>query len=145
MVKRKFVRFSRCDKCSLLDDKLRAKDLSTEDRAKLKAEKDRHLAQCSTERQSYYHHNRKAKTGGDHGKRHMYLSMIIDGMDQAKTYLPHFDRLPKYLDGKQQIELKLTGVMVAGMEANFTDIHWSYKHHFSSDANEWLTILDHTI
>ncbi len=37
------------------------------------------------ERKKYYKHQKKAEK--DPGK---YMSIIIDGMDQAKTYLPHW-------------------------------------------------------
>ena len=46
------------------------------------------------------------------------MSIIIDGMDQAKTVLPHYERIPKYIDGKEKIHMHLNGVLVAAHNAN---------------------------
>lgn len=57
-----------------------------------------HLQQARTERQKYYHHNIKAK---DSSK---YLSIIIDGMTQNSTRLPHFARKASHYERKAKVQ-----------------------------------------
>lgn len=45
---------------------------------------------CSGERKKYYKHQKKAESNPD-----KYLSIIIDGMDQSKTHLPHWIQCSK--------------------------------------------------
>lgn len=45
----------------------------------------RHFLFSSGERKKYYKHQKKAEKRPD-----KYLSLIIDGMDQSKTHLPHW-------------------------------------------------------
>lgn len=44
-----------------------------------------YLYSFSGERKKYYKHQKKAEQRPD-----KYLSLIIDGMDQSKTHLPHW-------------------------------------------------------
>ena len=107
--------------------------------------KDMHLSQSVTERASYYKHNQKAKTGGKSGEKYKYVSIILDGMDQAKTRIPHWDRPPKFMDDKQKIDYHLMGTLVEGHGVSGCFIDWSVKQQFSDDSNALLTSLERTI
>ena len=107
--------------------------------------KDRHLVQSTKERAKFYDHNNKARNGGKTISLHKYVSIIIDGMDQEKTCLPHFDRNPKYIDGQDKIELHLNGVMIVGHGVTTINVHWNYKHQFKDDANALMNVLDHSM
>ena len=58
----------------------------------------------SKERRKYYKHILKARKHPN-----SYLSLIIDGMDQSKTYLPHFVHLAKSIEHLWKLRLHLTG------------------------------------
>lgn len=107
--------------------------------------KDMHLKQSQTERQKYYYHNKKAESGGDSGQKYRYVSIIMDGMDQAKTTLPHFPRTPKYMDEKQCIEYHLMGTLVFGYGLRGCYVDWSVKQQFPDDSNALLTSLERTL
>ena len=64
------------------------------------------------ERQKYYKHAQKAKMT----KQQKYMSMIIDGMDQSKTALPHFVRECKQTSQMVKVKTHLTGVIVHGLQ-----------------------------
>ncbi|KAK3732005.1 hypothetical protein QZH41_016876 [Actinostola sp. cb2023] len=73
-------------------------------------QKEIHLMQQSCERKRYCKHQNKAN---NHPKR--YLSIITDGMDQAKTNLPHF-YIPSKLEGQfgDFLKLHVNGVLSHG-------------------------------
>ena len=62
-----------------------------------------------TEREKYYKHVTKAK-------RHpnKYLSVIVDGMDQHATAVPHFLRDSKSTNGAWKLLTRVTGTIVHG-------------------------------
>ena len=60
-----------------------------------------HRNQQSNERQKLYKHRKKC-----YDAPHKYMGLIIDGMDQKKTLLPHFVRVPKNL--KEEILFSFT-------------------------------------
>ena len=107
--------------------------------------KAQHLEQSKIERQNYYKHNAKAKSGGDAGYKYKYVSIIMDGMDQAKTRCPHWPRAPKYMDDKEKIEFHLVGTLVWGHNVQGCYVDWTVKQQFSDDANALLTSLERTI
>lgn len=45
-------------------------------------------------------------------KPHKYMMLSLDGMDQKKTELPHYKRLPKSLDSSALIGVHVVGVLV---------------------------------
>lgn len=102
------------------------------------------------EREKYYHHCAKAK----HDTQ-KYLTLIIDGMDQQKTLLPHYVSQskvstaikPNYLmvnyfpiqamSNKQQLKVQVTGVLTHGHGA-FTYLQYGQ---YSCDSNQTITVL----
>lgn len=103
------------------------------------------MKQSSTERQSYYDHNQKAKEGKNGSSPYKYVSIIMDGMDQAKTRLPHWDRAPKYMDDKMQIDLHLMGVLIQGYHLKGCYVDWTVKQQFKDNSNALLTTLEHIL
>jgi len=53
---------------------------------------------CSGERKKYYKHQTKAEQHPD-----KYLSLIIDGMDQSKTHLPHWIQKSKVGNSQRNV------------------------------------------
>ncbi len=88
------------------------------------------------QRQRYYT-NRLAAI--DHPKEN--LSLIIDGMDQNKTNIPHFIRLTKSAQNLWTLRTHLSGVLVHG-KGNFGFIDFLQWPH---DCNLTLTCLLLTI
>lgn len=64
----------------------------------------------SMERQKYYKHQTKAKI---HSSK--YLSIIIDGMDQSKTQIPHFVHASKFTSSMWRLRVHLVGVILHGI------------------------------
>ena len=67
-----------------------------------------HLEDAAKERRHFYDNNAKAELGTD------FCSMIIDGMTQNTTALPHFDRTVKGLD-KHKVDVHCVGSIIAGI------------------------------
>ncbi len=62
-----------------------------------------------SEREKYAKHRRKSeKSPGQ------YLSVIVDGMDQDKTDIPHIISNPKAMAGSYTLETHVTGVRAHG-------------------------------
>ena len=77
-------------------------------------------------------HRRKAEK-----EQSRYLSVIIDGMDQEKTNIPHIISNPKALAGSHTLETHVTGVRAHGRHTMmFLDCH-QFKH----DSNLTIEIL----
>ena len=76
-------------------------------------------------------------------KKEKYLGLVIDGMDQKKTMLPHFMRPPKNLKEENFIQLHVVGalifngVMSSRIFINFPNIH--------NDPNLTITIIQNII
>ena len=85
-----------------------------------------------TEREKYEKHRRKSQK---HPKQ--YISMIIDGMDQSKTNLPHVVSNQKILSGCKLLKTHVTGVKVHGRGSHFF-VDWGQ---FPQDTNLTLNIL----
>lgn len=62
------------------------------------------------ERHKYFKHQEKAKVFPNR-----YLSLIIDGMDQSKTSLPHFAQASKFTSAMWKLRVHLIGVVVHGI------------------------------
>ena len=84
------------------------------------------------EREKYDKHIKKAKRHPD-----QYLSVIIDGMDQKVTSLPHFIQESKTTNGAWKLLTHVTGAIVHGRGHHaFLDLN-EVPH----DANITLTVL----
>ena len=88
------------------------------------------------EREKYTKHRRKNKKYPS-----MYLSLIIDGMDQEKaTNIPHVISNPKVLAGGYTLETHVTGVRCHGRGVT-TFIDWRQYAH---DTNITIQLLTET-
>ena len=80
----------------------------------------------------YYEHRRKATENPN-----KYMSIIIDGMDQSKTAVPHFLEQTKSTSSMYRLKMHVTGVLVHGQHTyGFFD--YGQFHHSS---NLTMTIL----
>ena len=61
---------------------------------------------CRTERRKYYRHREKARS-----EPHKYVTIIIDGMDQNKTNIPHLLHVTKSTQNLWRLRTHLTGLM----------------------------------
>lgn len=90
------------------------------------------LSYWRDEREKYVKHRRKAEKFPSR-----YLSLIIDGMDQEKTNIPHIISNPKPLAGNYTLETHVTGVRVHGRcSIMFIDC-CQFKH----DSNLTITMM----
>ena len=90
----------------------------------------------SSERRKYYKHSEKARRNPT-----KYLSIIIDGMDQSKTDLPHFSRKAKAVTGMTLLKTHLTGVIVHGLDIlGYWDIR-QWPHASNLTINILLEVL----
>ena len=67
----------------------------------------------------------------------LYFSIITDGMDQAKTSLPHIPSNPKCLAGEYSLPTHLTGVNIHGMQPVIF-IDWGQ---FPHDSNLTINVI----
>ena len=59
------------------------------------------------ERQKYYHHREKSRSEPE-----KYLTIIVDGMDQNKTNVPHINQQTKSTQNLWRLRTHLTGALV---------------------------------
>ncbi|XP_052213079.1 uncharacterized protein LOC127831989 [Dreissena polymorpha] len=101
--------FTRCTTCVTLERQL-TKTTCTEMRAFYRQKKEEHNLRQMFERKTYYS---KRELAQQSPRQHM--SIIIDGMDQAKTNLPHFaGRNPKNLNPVDLLHTHVTEVLSHG-------------------------------
>ena len=94
------------------------------------------LSICRQERQRYYSNRQLAIESSDE-----YLSIILDGMDQNKTNVPHLVRVPKSCQNLWCLRTHLTGCLVHGVGnfGYFDFIQWPH------DCNLTITTLLFTL
>ncbi len=90
------------------------------------------LTTCRTERAKYVKHQNKAEK---HQKS--YMSVIIDGMDQSKTFLPHIPSNLKSLAGQFTLPTHLTGIHAHG-RLTLIVVDWGQ---FPHDSNLTINAL----
>ena len=91
---------------------------------------------CSLQRRKYYKHAMKARK--EPGK---YLSIIIDAMDQAKTFVPRFLNLGKSIGKMWRLKVHLIAVLIHGIGCfGFFD-QFEYCH----GSNLTISVLLHTL
>ncbi|XP_066267510.1 uncharacterized protein [Branchiostoma lanceolatum] len=129
--------FTKCTICVRLSRKL----ASTRDplkRKEIKTIRERHDKRQMIERAAYYQRRESAKKDPE-----KYLSLIIDGMDQAKTFLPHFvgDK-SKDITSADQMKVHVSGVISHGhgLRATYLDF-FEYKHDSNLTLNLLLKVL----
>ena len=88
------------------------------------------------ERRKYWKHRRKARN-----HKQTYLSMIIDGMDQSKTWLPRLTEETQRMQRQTKLIVGVTGVLVHG--------HGSYVYltteETPKDSNLTIEVLMRTL
>ncbi|XP_062609674.1 uncharacterized protein LOC134271502 [Saccostrea cucullata] len=125
--------FTRCTTCDKLDRELH-KQLNPEKNRNILTKKQDHLHRQMKEKTAYYRRKVVSRRRPD-----KYLSLIIDGMDQSKTNIPHFKgRQSKEFAATRQLNVHVTGVLSHSRNKKilYTDFH-QYKH----DSNLTLNIL----
>lgn len=142
-------RFSKCDVCSAIKEG-RERTLNQTVRMWLGEILEKHIklekfvhsyCMCAyvnlctynrDEREKYAKHRQKSiKNPGK------YMSLIIDGMDQAKTDIPHIISNPKAMAGSVTLETHITGVRIHGWGTTMF-INCGEFHH---DSNLTIDIL----
>ena len=126
-------KFSKCNECSRLDVDLQLA-MNTPLCAVAKANKEVHRVHVTAQKAKYYKHKQKGKSPRT---CKIWLSIIIDGMDQAKTCIPRLHRNPKNLDGHDVLNVHLTGVIIHG------HLHqlYTWVDNFPKDSNVTATVL----
>ena len=90
----------------------------------------------SQERSRYYDNRQRARQ-----EPHKYLSIIIDGMDQSKTDLPHLARKNKAACNLWVLRTHITGALVHGRRSYaFVDVNM-WPHDSNLSINILLQIL----
>ncbi|XP_035680730.1 uncharacterized protein LOC118418795 [Branchiostoma floridae] len=124
-------RFSKCDVCQDLRKAVR-EAATAERREQIKSDLQLHFKQQKQERQVYW--GKAMSSLHDPTDK---LSIIIDGMDQSKTALPHFMQATKESE-KWKLRTHITGVLVhtLGVGYAFIDnLRWPH------DSNLTCTVL----
>jgi hypothetical protein len=94
----------------------------------------KHLEQQTTERKKLSKHRKKCLANPK-----KYIGIVIDGMDQKKTRLPHWSRPPKSVDESCLIQLHVVGCLVFHKEI-FSRVFLNYPT-LRNDGNLTITIL----
>ena len=123
--------FKECDTCKAWHEKIvsasRGKELEDARRGR-----QRHRFEVRLERLEYHKKRNQARDNSAN-----YLSLIIDGMDQAKTNLPHANGSRNSGSIGGDIKTRIVGVIVHGIGV-FTFV---VPQNVQGDANENWTIL----
>jgi len=127
----KNTKFTKCGICTLIKEaRYTTKDIDL--RKQLAELIILHNDQQMKERKKYYKHKHKAKENPS-----KYCSLILDGMDQHKTCIPHV-----LIDSKNVpshfFKTHITGVMSHGDESSF---HFIDCHEWGHDSNLTVTLL----
>ncbi|XP_066302145.1 uncharacterized protein [Branchiostoma lanceolatum] len=123
--------FAKCTTCQQLKaniQKARSKNRAEE----LKLARKEHLLKQKNERAKYYKHIRKAQD-----QPQKYISIILDGMDQKKTAIPHYAEKTKD-DGQHQLGTHVTGAIAHSLNKAYAAID---LQNISHDANLTVTVL----
>ncbi len=130
--KRRRKPFGECTECAGFKTQLKELRNDPQTRDSVKQKYKSHLEHQKLERTSYYGRRWKGKRGAAH-------SIIMDGMDQSKTDLPHTETALK-ADGNM-VETKITGILVHGRKFDCYVSEPQVKH----DTNLALTCLHSTL
>ena len=129
----KTKRFAQCADCHSLQSSI-AQHKSEAIVAKYSALLKTHRTHIAIIRLKYKCHREKARSLREKGK---CLSIIMDGMDQAKTRLPHLHREPKGLDELEQLKMHVTGVIIHGLMHGIC----TWVDNFPKDPNMVATVF----
>ena len=126
--------FTQCSFCLQCDSHVQNTKLPTHLREAWVEKKALHRQWIKVEKRKYYTHRRKARTNPE-----KYLSIIMDGMDQAKTTLPSVARESKKTERLARLKTCLTGVLVHG-HAPFSLVYVT-PDRYPKDANYNCAVL----
>ncbi|XP_060568789.1 uncharacterized protein LOC132727367, partial [Ruditapes philippinarum] len=132
--------FTKCTICTTLERQI-AKTTSVETRSLYRQQKEAHNRRQMMERKYYYSKREESRKSPG-----QYMSLIIDGMDQAKTNLPHFTgRRPKNMNAADLLKTHVTGIINHGHGGfhTFVDI-CQYSHDPNLTLNVLLKTFLHT-
>ena len=92
---------------------------------------------CRNERKKYHSHREKARLYPD-----KYLTIIVDGMDQAKTNLPNTKLIEKTTSSLWRLRTHVTGVIVH-TKASFAKLVYCFVDlvQYPHDSNLTLTVI----
>ncbi|GBG82102.1 hypothetical protein CBR_g34382 [Chara braunii] len=101
---------------------------------------EKHQLMQAEERQNLSKHRHKASSHPSE-----YVAMIIDGMDQSKSVLPHFTEVPKDSKLKEGnfVKVHVVGAKVPGLSSNASAT--VFFDNFKSDSNCMLIVLHRQI
>ncbi|KXJ07141.1 hypothetical protein AC249_AIPGENE5999 [Exaiptasia diaphana] len=124
-------KFTKCGVCTLIKHSLRS-TRDEQQRMEIQDKRQRHLQQQCAERNHYYGNRLKAEL-----EPNKYLSLIVDGMDQAKTNLPHVTTISK-AEESHYLKSHVTGAISHGHRRVFSFVDLlQWKH----DTNFTLNVL----
>jgi hypothetical protein len=98
----------------------------------------KHRDQQSFERQKFAKNQRKNL---NHPKK--YLGIFMDGMDQKKTRLPHWKKIPKSIDESYLLQLHVVECLIYHREI-FSRVFLNYSS-LQNDGNLTITILQNVL
>ncbi|XP_063406405.1 uncharacterized protein LOC134690365 [Mytilus trossulus] len=128
-------RLSKCNICTRI--KLHLADVKDKkSRLVLISMRNEHLKKQSLERQKYYKHIQKAKKHPD-----KYLSIIIDGMDQSKTEIPHYMYVSSMVSCLWKLRVHLAGAIVHGVGIYGFFDYMQYQHGSALTIHVLINIL----
>lgn len=133
-------RFAKCDECESFDTRIRSA-FSDATRQQLRKEKSRHLDFVVQERRKYYKHRRKAASDPISHPNKEYMSLIIDGMDQAKTQVPRVRRETSSTKNLYGVPYVTIGVLDHGHEPTV----YTFPSQFAKDSSLTCDLLSESI
>jgi hypothetical protein len=128
---RKYLRFSLCEKC-VEYIRRRQHIFGDDERKRIRADELSHYKEVREERESYYRRRLLAQR-----EPARYMSVIIDGADQAAYGLPHYRLKNKTLDGALKIPLHLMGCIAHGRDV----YGFTYLPNFKAGNNLTIEVL----
>ncbi|XP_078657029.1 uncharacterized protein LOC144903082 [Branchiostoma floridae x Branchiostoma belcheri] len=128
----KFSRFAKCTICDNLKKSLQEAGNKRE-REEVRKTRSSHILLQKLQRLKYYKHTKKARRNPG-----QYMSIIIDGMDQDATLLPHYAQTTKDDHGLWRLKTQVTGALSHGERKCYARVdHMQYAH----DTNLTLNFL----
>jgi hypothetical protein len=130
--------FSKCDTCADLKYQIR-KAPDRYHRNEIEKKLKMHNTINQANRQKFYRHNEKAM---QHPEK--YFSMIVDGMTQDTTLLPHMCLKPSWWTKASALENQVTGVITWGAGGKKAHMELSYKN-ISDNTNFLIDTIERSI
>ncbi|KAK3261766.1 hypothetical protein CYMTET_29342 [Cymbomonas tetramitiformis] len=137
----KICKFSECKICSKA--KLHKQVAPAEMKVLIEALFQAHRDDARAEREKYYKHLRKSSKAKGNPNWWKYTTMIIDGMTQRTTQLPHFKRMSSWVkDNKALIDTHCMGILVEGV-GRF--LEFNFSHNYSDNSNYHANVIQRAV